>query len=113
VTILQQQDGAWHEADTDLNFNILTVLVDGCQNAPSPCAKPDRRVWTAIWAPESGRFDPAVAYVFRVEPPGKRVPSDTGDRRAMCSAPFHLGGPVVKVPADPVSPAGCPPWRNE
>jgi neutral ceramidase len=123
VTILQQRDGAWYEADTDLNFNILTVLVDGCQNAPSPCATPDLRTWTAIWVPvgdvitgnsgKFGKFDPAGTYVFRVEPPGKRVPSDNGDQRAMCSAPFHLGGPVVRVPADPLRSGVCPPWRNE
>ncbi|MGC9970830.1 MAG: neutral/alkaline non-lysosomal ceramidase N-terminal domain-containing protein [Bryobacteraceae bacterium] len=85
-------------ADDDSGPNLLTVLVDGTSTA-------GKRTWTAIWlAP--GESAGGAEYLFRVETPDGGPP--------VCSQPFRLGKPIVKVPMPPQPRAGsCPSDRSE
>ncbi|SPF44462.1 putative Neutral/alkaline nonlysosomal ceramidase [Candidatus Sulfopaludibacter sp. SbA4] len=115
VTILQQVDGVWKAVD-DSGLDILTVLVDGRLNSNVPDPDPkvrmavDRRVWTAVWAPEKSSATPPTgtttsgSYIFHVKRP---------DRPEVCSAPFSGKVMVARVPADPIKAADtCPPYTK-
>ncbi len=84
--------------DDDGGANLLKVLVDGISTA-------GKRTWTAVWL-GPGEGTGGAEYVFRVQTPDGGSP--------VCSQPFRLGSPIVKVPMPPQPGAGsCPPVRSE
>jgi hypothetical protein len=84
--------------EDDRGPDVLTVLVDGK-------SKPRKRIWTAVWLAPGNHNDPAQ-YIIRVQRADGGVP--------VCSQPFRLGRPVLKVPMPPVPRAeSCPSDRSE